>query len=113
MLRDPSYVSFAHQHWSYVDQGRYARGLVRWFDAYPRHQILVLRSEDLYGDPQTTFDQVTDFLGVRQAPLAEVRGWNRSTNDEIEPGLRADLQRQLAPDIEALETLLNRDMGWR
>jgi hypothetical protein len=112
MLADPGYVSFAHQHWSYVDQGRYARGLSRWFDAYPRHQILVVRSEDLYDDPATAYDQVLDFLGLGEHRPAELSGWNRSANARIEPDLRAHLQGLLAPDIEATETLLDRDLGW-
>ena len=32
MLVDPGYVSFAHQHYSYVDQSRYAEG---WGDGWP------------------------------------------------------------------------------
>lgn len=113
MLADPRYVSFAHQHWSYVDQGRYARGLRRWFDAYPRHQLLVLRSEDLYADPGATYDQVLDFLGLATHRPASLKGHNRTANDEIQPDLRAHLQALLAPDIEQTETLLGRDLGWR
>lgn len=113
MVADPRYVSFAHQHWSYVDQGRYARGLGRWFDAYPRHQVLVLRSEDLYADPAATYDQVLSFLGLSNHRPSSLKGHNRSANDEIEPGLRAHLQAVLAPDIEQTETLLGRDLGWR
>lgn len=113
MLADPRYVSFAHQHWSYVDQGRYARGLGRWLDAYPRHQVLVLRSEDLYADPAATYGQVLSFLGLADHRPSSLKGHNRSTNDQIEPGLRAHLQELLAPDIEQAETLLGRDLGWR
>ncbi len=113
MLADPRYVSFAHQHWSYVDQGRYARGLERWLGAYPQHQLLVLRSEDLYADPAATYDEVLDFLGLAGHRPASLRGHNRTTNDEIELGLRAHLQELLAPDIEQTETLLGRDLGWR
>lgn len=113
MLADPRYVSFAHQHWSYIDQGRYARGLRRWFDAYPSHQLLVLRSEDLYADPGAIYDQALDFLGLAAHRPASLKGHNRTANDEIEPDLRARLQELLAPDIEQTETVLGRDMGWR
>jgi Sulfotransferase domain len=113
MLADPSSVSFAHQHWSYVDQGRYARGLARWFEAYPAHQMLVVRSEDLYGNPTGVYDQVLDFLGLGEHRPTELSGWNRSSNAPIEPGLRAQLHELLAPDIEAAEELLGRDLGWR
>jgi hypothetical protein len=112
MLADPAYVSFAHQHYSYVDQGRYARGLTRWMEAYPLRQLLVLRSEDLYADPTAVYDTVLDFLGIGHHRTAELLGWNRVTKDDLDPALRRRLHAELAPDIGAVEALLGRDMGW-
>lgn len=112
MLDDPGYVSFAHQHFSYLDQSHYSRGLTRWMDAYPAGQLLVLRSEDLYADPATVYTQVLDFLGLDHFRPAQLEGWNRSSNDPLDPELRARLHRQLSDDIERVEALLGRSMGW-
>ena len=112
MLADPSYVSFAHQHYSYVDQGRYGRGLSRWIKAFPGDQVLVLRSEDLYADPQAIYGQVLSFLGLADHSPAELSGWNRTTNDALEPSMRAELYDRLAPDIAELEDVLGRSMSW-
>src|SRR3546814_5840260 len=57
ILGDPGYISFAHRHQSYRDQGRYAPALERWLDVYPREQVLILLAEDLYRDPQSAYDQ--------------------------------------------------------
>lgn len=113
MLDNPAYISFAHQHFSYLDQGRYARGLSRWMAAYPAEQILVLRSEDLYADPVTAYNQVLDFLELGDHRPSELNGWNRSSNDALDPVMRADLRRCLAPDIDAVEKLLGRTMDWK
>lgn len=113
MLADPSYVSFAHQHFSYVDQGRYARGLGRWLDAYGPDGVLVLRSEDLYDDPQGSFDEVLRFLDLGPFRPSELTGWNRTTNDPIEPDVRDWLRAELDPDIAEVEALLGRSMEWR
>ena len=112
MLADPAYVSFAHQHFSYVDQGRYARGLERWLGAFPRSQVLVLRSEDLYAEPAARFGDVLDFLGLAPFTPHELTGWNRTTNDALTAEQRDRLSTVLAPAVAATEDLLRRAMGW-
>ncbi len=112
MLHDPSYVSFPHQHYSYVDQGRYSRGLKRWMDAYPPQQLLVLRSEDMYEDPAAIYQQVVDFLGISDYSPKAFAAWNNKSNDSLEPALRRRLAAELAEDIAATEALVGRPMGW-
>ncbi|MGF1595321.1 MAG: sulfotransferase [Acidimicrobiales bacterium] len=113
MIADPGHVSFAHQHWSYVDQGRYARSLQRWMAAYPAEQLLVLRSEDLYADPATVYRRVLDFLDLAPHIPAGRRGWNRSANGPLDPAMRDHLRALLDPDIAELEALLGRHLDWR
>lgn len=112
MIDDPSYVSFAHQHLSYVDQGRYGRGLERWVTTFPPDQLLILRSEDLYAEPTEVYQQVLDFLDLGPHQPAELSGWNRTNNDALDPAVRARLTDELAPDIAAVEKILGRSMGW-
>lgn len=112
MLLDPGYVSFAHQHYSYVDQSRYARGLGRWLSVFPPQQVLVLRSEDLYADPGVIYRQVLDFLGLSPFLPAQLAGWNQAPKPTVSNELRRRLLDELRPDIEAVEELLGREMGW-
>jgi len=112
MLLDPSYVSFAHQHFSYVDQGRYHRGLGRWLSAFPTEQVLVVRSEDLYADPVRSFGDVLDFLDLAPYTPAELTGWNRTSNDPLRPDQRERLASELQPSIAETEALLERPMRW-
>jgi hypothetical protein len=112
MIDDPSYVSFAHQHWSYADQGRYVRGLRRWFDAYPGEQILVLRSEDLYTDPSAVYGQTLSFLGLRPHEPAAFAAWNRKAKEPIDDLDRAFLEEVLRDDVAELEAFLGRSMRW-
>ncbi len=112
MIDDPSHVSFAHQHWSYADQGRYARGLRRWFEAFPREQILVLRSEDLYADPASIYREVLDFLGLDPHEPADFAAWNMKPKDPMDDVDRAFLVDALRDDVAELEALLGRSMNW-
>jgi hypothetical protein len=113
IIADPGYVSFAHQHYSYVDQGRYERGLARWMEHWPAHQLLFLRSEDLYRDPATIYRQVTNFLEIEPFALDEFEAWNKQVGSTPPTNQRPRLVEALTPSIEATEQLLGRSMGWR
>jgi hypothetical protein len=111
LVADPAYRSFAHEHQSYATTGRYLAPLRRWQAAFPADQLLVLRSEDAFADPQGTFDRVLDFLGLRPARLAEAAPFN-TTAGTLAPATRARLAAELAPDTAALEAHLGRAFDW-
>jgi hypothetical protein len=48
----------------YLDLSRYATQLERYLDHFPRHQLLVLRAEDLFRNPLPVLLQVYRFLGI-------------------------------------------------
>ena len=53
-----------------LDHGRYATGLGRFLERFPRESVLVALFDDLVADPQVFLDGVTDFLGVARMPLS-------------------------------------------
>ncbi len=112
IIAEDGYVSFAHRHMSYVDQGRYAPMLKRWFDAFGRDQVLVEISEEMYADPQAAVDRVTERLGLPARVLRHPEPYNSEPDDSFDPGVRAHLTEQLASDIVAVESLLGRPVPW-
>ncbi len=54
-----------------LEHGRYATGLDRFLQRFPRELVHVALFDDLVADPQAYLDAVTDFLGVSRLPLAE------------------------------------------
>jgi sulfotransferase family protein len=112
ILADPGYVSFAHRHASYVDQGRYAPMLARWFDAFGRDRVIVAPSEEMYAAPQPFVDRVVDELGLPRRTLEHPEPYNAEPDRGFDPALRARLADELAPDIAAVEALLDRPMPW-
>ncbi len=112
MIADPDYTSFAHQHFGYVDQGRYERGLGRWIEQWPASQLLILRSEDMYQNPADVYGQVLDFLGLKPFEPAEFGAWNMKATSSLPPEQESSLRQLLQPSIDATEKLLNREMGW-
>jgi hypothetical protein len=101
ILADPTYYSEAHEHLSYTLWGRYATHLERWFAAFGRDRILVLRSESMFEDPAATLRTVTDFLGLDEVRSATFPRFNAAprnsdlddTLDRLRDGYRADNQR--------------------
>ncbi|UFN46295.1 sulfotransferase family protein [Nocardioides okcheonensis] len=52
-----------------LDHGRYATGLDRFLDLFPRERVHVALFDDLEADPQRFLDDVTAMLGVARQPL--------------------------------------------
>ncbi len=112
ILVDDGYVSFGHRHSSYVDQGRYAPMLERWFDAFGRDQVLVEISEEMYANPQASVDRVTDRLDLPRRALRHPEQHNAEPDESLDPETRARLATELGPDIAAVEAILDRKLPW-
>lgn len=112
ILADDGYVSFAHRHMSYVDQGRYAPMLKRWFAAFGRDRVHVEISEEMYADPQATVDRVTERLGLPLRTLDHPEPYNAEPDRGFDASVRARLIEELAPDVAAVEALLRRSLPW-
>lgn len=112
MLDNPGYTSYAHQHFSYIDQGRYARGLGRWFDSYGRDRLLVIKAEDLYDNPRDTYGHVLNYLGIGEHEPKEFAAWNKKSKPEFSLETRSLIADALADDIKDVEDLLGYKMGW-
>lgn len=110
--RDPAAVSFAHEHQSYVAQGHYLESLEPWLRNFPSCQIHIARSEDMYADPQSTYDQILDFLGLPAFVLPHPEPLNGTFAAPIPAGLRDRLDAHYAPHNAALEERLQRSFGW-
>ena len=112
LLADPEAVSFAHQHHSYVARGRYIEQIERWWGAFPRDRLLVVRSEDLHGDPDATFDAITAHLGIRSWRPPAWRTYNAATSTGMAADTRTQLRAIFGPWNERLAAATGRDWAW-
>jgi hypothetical protein len=101
---DPTYVSFAHRHYSYLDRGRYGPQIARW-RAVTGDNLLVLRSEDLFAEPHRTFQRVLEFCGL--APWCPERYENASRHGTPVPELSERLHAELLERILGTDTKLH------
>lgn len=66
---------------AYVEQGLYATHLRRWFDHFPRENILCLLVEEVRADPAAAAATVYRFLGVDPAYRSGVVAERRNESD--------------------------------
>jgi Sulfotransferase domain len=112
MAADPLYYSEAHDFYTYRARGLYLTQLTNWTSVFPRDQLLVIRSEDMYLDPQAAVDDVCEFLRIPRVALPSTRTFNASGRSSMPVDARRELTRYYAPFNEELEEFLGRPMGW-
>jgi Sulfotransferase domain len=113
LIADPTYVSRAHKHFSYVARGEYPRQLERWRKAVSPDRLMILRSEDLYTQPEATFARVASFLGIDSRVRVPFTVHNRGDAPPLDSRLRQRLAEHFAPHNVQLRSFLGWDPAWR
>ena len=105
MGADDRYTGREYRHYSYIARGFYDEQLKRWLQYYPREQILLLKSEDLFANPAPVVWQVFRFLGVDPDADIKYDGKNEGKPGNIRAETRAWLQHMFAPHNANLTTI--------
>jgi hypothetical protein len=88
---------------SYLRRGLYLEQLNVWTSLFPREQILVLRSEDLFGRAEQTYARTLEFLGLPS--------WRPSEFENIAPGGYRPLEESLRTRLDAFFEPHNRALA--
>jgi hypothetical protein len=115
--QSPGYRASAFRRYSYVTRGLYADQISRWLDEFPRGQLLVIDSNELYTNPAQALHAVLDFAGLPRWQPAEFRNYSYRTADVPTPTSRSDdlvanLRQRFAPANAELERLLGQSFSW-
>ena len=97
---------------SLVARGRYAEQLEHWLTVFPRTQMLVLVSEDMFTDPPSTMARVADFLGIPEWRGETYRRRGAQGELPMRPETRERLARAFVEPNRRLEELLDRELPW-
>ncbi len=102
----------SHQEHSYVSRSRYEQQLARLGAMAAPERMLLLRSEDLFQQPERVWTRLQRFLGLREVPLprhlAELRA---NAGDGEALALSATLRRQLRAQLAPTYQAMTRDYG--
>jgi Sulfotransferase domain len=113
LRREPAYESFAHRHHAYLRRGHYAEQLERLYQYFDPEQVLVLRSESMFTDPQGELDRVWAHLGLSPATLAgldRLKATHRTL--DIDEDLARALEDHYRPWNERLARLPGAGFSW-
>jgi len=112
MLRNKNYYSYNHHRYSYLARGIYINQLKVWMDFFPKEQILIIKSEDLFNKTQEIMNQVTDFLNLPQRKMSDNKKYNVFKYQKMDPKVRIRLSNYFRPHNQRLYKYLDRDFGW-
>jgi sulfotransferase family protein len=101
----------------YLSRGVYVDQLVRWSRFFPKEQMLVLKSEDFFEDPQRTLKAAFEFLGLpnwefEASEIVPKRRNKGSYEDQMNPATRRRLKGYFEPHNQRLYDFLGVDFGW-
>jgi hypothetical protein len=112
LLAHDDYVSLNHRHFSYLARGIYVDQLQRWTAWFRRDQMLILKSEDFYGDTAQAMHQVGRFLGLPQRDSADYGKYNAFSYTPMDEATRGYLTEFYRPHNQRLSEFLGVDIGW-
>ena len=104
-------------HRGYLSRGIYVDQLLRWRRFFGKEQMLVLKSEELFGRAPETLKLVLDFL---ELPEWEPGAWEETPEKRnqgnyerrMDPATRQRLERFFEPHNRRLYEYLGVDLGW-
>ncbi|MEJ7706836.1 MAG: sulfotransferase domain-containing protein [Nocardioidaceae bacterium] len=114
LMADPKYPGMPYRHNGYLERGHYAEQLERIYAKFPRDQMLVLCSEEMYRDPNGQLARVWKFLDLD--PMDSLEGTQARnanlTSENVPPAIRELLSEYYRPLNEELYELTGIDFGW-
>lgn len=114
-LAAPGSSDYSHQKHSYVARSRYELQLERYEALFAPRQLLVLRSEDLFTEPERIWNTIQTFLGLAPVPLpAPLERANAGQGEAaaVSASIRSRLRDQLAPTVANIRSRYGFDWDW-
>ncbi len=112
LLAEETYHSPKYRKYSYLSRGIYVDQLLEWERHFDRDQLLVLKSEDFFENPQESFERVLGFLGLPHWETGAVGQRNEGEYDEMSLATRRRLEDYFEPHNLRLYEYLGVDLGW-
>lgn len=101
-----------HYHHAYLHRCIYIKFIRQWLNIFPREQLLVLKSEDLYEDPVYTYQKTLQFFNLPEHNLREYNKHNPNHYPEMDTATRNYLVGYFKPYNRLLSEYLKIDFDW-
>lgn len=113
MEQNENYYGRKYYWYSHVEAGMYIKYLKRWVEMFPKNQILIVKSEDLFENTSITYNKVLQFLGLSNHELSGYKKFKeRQYTEKLDPDLKKKLLEFYKPHNEELYKFLEKDFSW-
>ncbi len=114
VIKAKDYKNDIFIHHSYKSRGLYKDQLARYLKYFPRQQILVIKREEFFSEPDNTLRQVFEFVGVdTEFKVKDLRPRNVASNrGEVDQKVYEYLNSYFLPHNQALYELIGENYGW-
>lgn len=100
------------QRYSYLERGFYSDQVSECFRLFGREHVHVIRSEDLFRDPEGLLMGVQEFLGLPLSKAAHFPRLNSGTYNDISRATRRQLETLFEEDVTRLNRIVGREFRW-
>lgn len=98
---------------NYLSRGRYVEFIKKWLEFFPREQLLIVKSEDFYGDTAAVMKQILEFLGLPEYYLSEYANSNPGFYPPVSESMRCWMSDYFRPYNRQLEDFLGMNFDWK
>jgi len=112
LISEPSFVSRPHQHYSYAARGHYASQLEKFFKHYDRNNVLVMTTDKLVSDSQSSLSAIQSFIGLEPDPSIQLEKRNASSSFQPRPETIQRLTDEFAESNKRLADIVDIDIPW-
>lgn len=104
---DKHYVRY-----SVLRRGIYHKQIKNWFNYFDREQFLILKSEELFQNPKSTYNEVLSFLGLNEYYPKSFKAFNPGVSTDFDEATREWLKEFYKPFNNKLYDMLGYNFGW-
>lgn len=112
MIKDETYNSRFHQTYSFLSKGIYVDQLKVFQRYFNKDNILILKSEDFFKDPQSVVNQVFEFLNLPQYNIDKFPIYNESNYKSLDNSMQKYLVDYFKPHNQRLYEYLGENFDW-
>ena len=103
---------YGYLEYGYVVRGLYLYFLKQWFKFFERKNILILRSEEFYQEPEKTMSTVFDFLDIKNFKLKNYPKYNSGSYTKDRSLTHRELESFFEKHNQKLEKYLGYNFDW-
>jgi len=112
LLNEPTFVSRPHQHFSYTERGHYAQQLEKFLEHYDRNNVLVMTTDELISNSQSSLSAIQSFIGLEPDPSIQLEKRNASSSFQPQSETVQRLTEVFAASNKRLANIVDIKIPW-